>query len=210
MGVSLSAGGAFQWLRDALSPLVDGKLDYAGLVDLAREAPAGSEGLLFLPYLLGERSPHVAPEATGTWIGLTPMHKLPHLSRSVIEGVVLNLREILAVAMDAGLDCTRVVASGGGTNDPLWLQTMADVFNRDVCTVAGAGEGGAYGAVMAAGVGAGHWPDLEDAASRVRETQRLSPDPERAARYETIFQAHRGLYGHLREAFADVATAQAA
>src|SRR5690606_2649821 len=107
MGVSLCAGGAFQWLRDTLSPLAD-DLDYDRMVELARSAPAGSGNLLFLPYLLGERCPHVAPEATATWVGLTPMHGAGHLVRSVMEGVVLNLREILSICADAGLPCEQV------------------------------------------------------------------------------------------------------
>jgi xylulokinase len=211
MGVTLAAGGALQWLRDLLAPIAGAEhIDYGRLIELARDAPPGSEGLLFLPYLLGERSPHVAPEATAAWVGLTPLHGAPHLVRSVIEGVLLNVREILDVCVRAGLECTRVVASGGATNDELWLTTLADVFGRDVSTMAGAGEGGAYGAAMVAGVGAGHWPSLEDAAGNVREARRFQPDPGRAARYERIFQAHRGLYGHLREAHADVAVAQGA
>jgi xylulokinase len=205
MGVSLSAGGAFQWLRDVLSH--DQKLDFGQLIALAKTAPPGSEGLLFLPYLLGERSPHVAPEASAAWLGLTPLHGTPHLVRSVIEGVLLNLREILAVCMEAGLECTRIVASGGATRDEFWLQSLADVLGQDVVTVAGASEGGAHGAAMAAGVGTGHWSSLEDATSRVRETDRFTPDSGRAAEYERIFAGHRALYGHLREAFGDVAAA---
>jgi len=211
MGVSLSAGGAFQWARDALSPLAgDEPLSFGRLIELAKTSPPGAKGLLFLPYLLGERSPHVAPDATATWIGLTPMHDIADLVRSVIEGVLLNLREILAVCQEAGLDATRIVASGGATNDPFWLQMLADILNQDVVTVVGAGEGGASGAAMAAGVGTGHWASLEEAAGQVREAQAFSPDPERAAVYEQVFQGHRRLYGHLSAAFEDVALAQRA
>ena len=210
MGVSLSAGGAFAWARDALSPLVGGRqIEFRELIALARSSPPGANGLMFLPYLLGERSPHVAPEASATWIGLTPMNGIADMVRSVVEGVILNLREILAVCGEAGLNPTRVVASGGATNDPFWLELLADVLNTRVVTVAGAGEGGAYGAAMAAGVGTGHWATLEDAAGQVRETQGFDPDPERAAVYERVFQGHRRLYGHLGDAFADVAAAQA-
>jgi xylulokinase len=210
MGVSLSAGGAFSWARDALTPLLDGeKLDFRQLIELARKSPPGAKGLLFLPYLLGERSPYVAPEASAAWIGLTPMHDISDMIRSVVEGVLLNLREILAVCKEAGLDPTRVVASGGATNDPFWLELLTDILNERVVTTTGSGEGGAYGAAMAAGVGTGHWGTLEEAAGQVRETQAFEPDPERAARYEQVFAAHRQLYGHLREAFGDVAMAQA-
>jgi xylulokinase len=208
MGVSLMAGGALQWLRDALRPLLgDRGLGYDRLVALARESPPGANGLLFLPYLTGERSPHVAPEATAVWIGLTPMHRIGDMVRSVMEGVLLNLREILAVCIDAGLDCTRVVASGGATSDPFWLALLADILGRDVVTVTGAAEGGAHGAAMVAGVGTGHWRSLEAAADTVRESGRHTPDPERSAAYERIFEGHRALYGHLGDAFADTARA---
>jgi D-xylulose kinase len=208
MGVSLSAGGAFAWARDALSPLVGRQIPFKDLVQLARTSPPGSKGLLFLPYLLGERSPHVAPEASATWIGLTPMHDISDMVRSVVEGVLLNLREILAVCQEAGLEATRIVASGGATNDPFWLEMLADILDTRVVTVAGAGEGGAYGAAMAAGVGLGHWADLEEAAGQVRETDHFDPDPERARTYDRVFQGHRALYGHLKEAYGDVQAAQ--
>jgi xylulokinase len=209
MGVSLSAGGAFAWARDALSPLVGGRqIPFKELVQLARTSPPGAKGLLFLPYLLGERSPHVAPEASAAWIGLTPMHDVADMIRSVVEGVLLNLREILAVCKDAGLEADRIVASGGATNDPFWLEMLADILDTRVVTVAGAGEGGAYGAAMAAGVGLGHWATLEDAAHQVRETDHFDPDPERARTYDRVFAGHRALYGHLREAFGDVQAAQ--
>jgi xylulokinase len=208
MGVSLSAGGAFAWARDALRPLVGGEqLPFTTLIDLARKSPAGSKGLLFLPYLLGERSPHVAPEASAAWIGLTPMHDVSDMVRSVVEGVLLNLREIVAVAAEAGLEPTKIVASGGATNDPFWLEMLTDILGTTVVTVAGAPEGGAQGAAMAAGVGTGFWGTLEDAAGQVRETHAFEPDPERQATYERVFAAHRRLYGHLGAAFEDVAAA---
>jgi xylulokinase len=209
MGVSLSAGGAFAWARDALTPLLGGtQIGFGELVELARQSPPGAKGLLFLPYLLGERSPHVAPEASAAWLGLTPMHDMTDMIRSVIEGVLFNLREILAVCREAGLDPTRVVASGGATNDPFWLEMLADIFNQRVVTVAGASEGGAYGAAMTAGVGSGHWATLEEAAGQVRESQSFEPDPERARIYDRVFQGHRRLYGHLGDVFRDVAMAQ--
>src|SRR5690606_17821859 len=96
-------------------------VSFERLVALAREVEPGSRGLMFLPYLLGERSPHLAPEATAAWLGLTPMHDLGHLARSVMEGVLLNLREILEICRQSGVVADRVVASGGAANEPLWL-----------------------------------------------------------------------------------------
>jgi xylulokinase len=208
MGVSLVAGGAFQWLRDALRPLVGSQLEYGALVELARQAPPGSEGLLFLPYLLGERCPHVAPDARGSWVGLTPMHSAAHLSRSVLEGVLLNLREIVEVCESTGLDCQEVRVSGGATVEPLWLQMLADVLQREVVTVTGAAEGGAYGAALLAGVGTGDLGTLTDAAALVRETSRYAPDAGNAEVYARSFTIHRRLYDTLEPTFAELAGAE--
>jgi len=208
MGVSLSAGGAFQWLRDALAPATTtGPVTLERLSTLAREIGPGSEGLLFLPYLLGERSPHVAPTASASWVGLTPMHHLGHIARSVMEGVVLNMREILEVCLQAGLPCDRVVASGGATKETLWLQILADVLNRETVTVTGVTEGGAYGAALAAGVGTGWWSDLADAAGVLSVERTFTPDPATVAVYDEIFDRHRRLYDGLRPLFADAVPA---
>ncbi|MBL1066875.1 xylulokinase [Streptomyces sp. 7-21] len=203
MGVSLAAGGAFHWLRDALAPAhEDAPVSFERLVALAREVEPGSRGLMFLPYLLGERSPHLAPEATAAWLGLTPMHDLGHLARSVMEGVLLNLREILEICRQSGVVADRVVASGGAANEPLWLQMLADVLGRETVTVTGAAEGGAYGAALVAGVGSGQWANLEEALGAVRVEQTYQPAAEAAAAYDTLFGEHRQLYPRLASAFA--------
>ena len=195
MGVSLGAGGAFQWLRDALTPLNDSeKLTFQRLVDLARDIEPGSQGVLFLPYLLGERSPHVAPDASASLVGLSQFHHIGHISRAVIEGVLLNMREILEVCLEAGLQTDRIIASGGATNEPLWLQTLADILGRDVVTVTGASEGGAYGAALTAGVGAGVWPDLSAALQQIEVEDTYSADSEASKRYDVVFEAHRALF----------------
>ena len=209
MGVSLGAGGAFHWLRDALRPLAGAAFDYPQLVDLARTAPAGSEGLLFLPYLTGERSPHVAPDARATWVGLTPRHDVGHLSRSVMEGVLLNLRRIVEVCEQQGLDCSQVRVSGGATVEPLWMQLLADIMQREVVTVTGASEGGAYGAALLAAVGAGEFATLAEAAELVQETERFLPDPALAAVYDPLYAAHRDLFAALEPTFAALAAAEA-
>jgi xylulokinase len=206
MGVSLSAGGAFQWLRDALAPATTtDPVTYDRLVKLAKEIEPGSEGLLFLPYLLGERSPHVAPDASASWIGLTPLHHLGHLARSVMEGVLLNMREILEVCREAGLRCERIVASGGATTEELWLQLLADVLDRETLTVTGAAEGGAFGAALAAGVGTGMWRDLEEALGVLTVQRTFVPERRTARTYDEVFARHRVLYDGLRPLFAEVA-----
>ncbi|SFS99447.1 xylulokinase [Saccharopolyspora flava] len=202
MGVSLSAGGAFQWLRDALAPVAATEpISFDRLISLAKAVDPGSDGLRFLPYLLGERSPHVAPEATGTWVGLTPIHHAGHLARSVMEGVLLNLREILEVCRDAGLECERVIASGGATSESLWLQMLADVLDREIDVVTASSEGGAYGAALAAGVGSGRWRDFDEALAGVGVERTFAPEREPARVYDRIFPVHRGLYDGLRPVY---------
>ncbi|GAA4617766.1 xylulokinase [Saccharopolyspora hordei] len=203
MGVSLSAGGALQWLRDALAPATTtDPVSFEQLVRLAKEVEPGCNGLLFLPYLLGERSPHVAPEATAAWVGLTPMHHIGHMARSVMEGVLLNMREILEVCRQAGLECERVVASGGATSGSLWLQLLADVLDREAVTVTGSSEGGAYGAALAAGVGTGQWRDFDEALAGVKVERTFVPQQATAQEYDRIFQTHRRLYDELKPVYA--------
>lgn len=201
MGVSLAAGGAFQWLRDALAPAHESEpVAFERLVALAASVEPGAQGLRFLPYLLGERSPHLAPDATAAWLGLTPLHHLGHMARSVMEGVLLNMREILEVCRSAGVRCDRVVASGGAANEPLWLQMLADVLGRETVTVTGAAEGGAYGAALVAGVGSGRWRDLDEALAAIRVEDAYKPAAAAATAYEVVFADHRRLYPQLRTA----------
>jgi len=210
MGVTLSAGGAFQWFRDAFTPL-DGsrQLTFEKLIALAKEVEPGAGGVLFLPYLLGERSPYIAPDASASFVGLSQMHNAGHMSRAVIEGVLMNMREILEICVDAGLQTDQIIASGGATNEPLWLQLLADVLGREVVTVTGASEGGAYGAALAAGVGAGVWPDLPSALGQVEVERTFTPDPAAHERYETVFAAHRRLHGALGDVYGVVAAGAA-
>src|SRR5690606_17888463 len=159
------------------------------------------DGLLFLPYLLGERSPHIAPEASACWVGLTPMHKLGHLARSVMEGVLLNMREILEVCTQAGVPCERIVASGGASSEGRWLQMLADVLNRETVTVTGAAEGGAYGAALAAGVGSGVWRDFDEALKGVSVERTFVPQQANAETYDRVFAVHRNLYTNLQPVY---------
>jgi len=206
MGVSLTSGGAFQWLRNALAPIADMRgLSYERLVEVAREAPPGSGGLLFMPYLLGERCPHEAPDARGGWIGLNALHSVHHLSRSVVEGVLLSLREIVDLCADAGLEWDEIRASGGATAERFWTQTLADVLQQDIVLVTGASQGGAFGAALLAAVGTGNWRSLDDASSVIQETDRISPNPDLAALYEQLHQVHSRLLQTLMPSFLKIA-----
>ncbi len=206
MGVSLNAGGTFEWLRQALAhvgPSLEA-VSYERMVDLAREAPAGSAGLLFLPYLLGERCPHVSPRGRGSWVGLTAEHSGSHLVRSVMEGVLLNLRAIGELCQAAGLGCSELRVSGGATSEPFWLQLLADVTQREVVTVTAAAEGGAYGAVLAAGVGSGRWASLDEAIGSLDIASRHTPDTQLANLYRARYETFRSLHGALSQTFEQI------
>ena len=207
MGVTLTAGGAFEWLKQALASVspATGALSFERMISMAREAPAGSGGLLFLPYLLGERCPHVAADGRAAWIGLTSMHGGPHLVRSVMEGVLLNIRTIAALCVSSGLACDEIRASGGAMSEPFWSQLLADVLQREVTTVTGAAEGGAYGAVLAAGVGSGWWTTLDEAVATLEVTSRTAPDRALDPLYASRFSTFRGLYDALQPVMAQIA-----
>lgn len=204
MGVTLNGGGAFQWWRDALAALPNGP-DFNAMVALAEAVAPGAGGLLFLPSLLGERCPHVAPEARGAWVGLTRAHDLRHMTRAVMEGVLLNLRAILDLVVASGAPAMTLRASGGATASPVWLQLLADVTGREVSTVTGAAEGGAYGAALLAGVGGGVWQSLEQAVDVIRECDTARPRPQAAARYDALYPIHAGLHGALQASAARLA-----
>jgi xylulokinase len=205
MGVSLSAAGGLHWLTETLQQLPGAEnLTFGALIALAREVPPGAEGLLFLPYLVGERAPHYAPAASAAWVGLTRRHELGHMVRSVIEGALLNMREILETFAELGISCDRIVASGGATRDPFWLQTMADVFGAEVVTMTGSSEGGAYGAAVIAGVGAGTWASIDDVFADLRVSSTWTPDPANSDQYSQVFAGHRRLFAHFTDIYRDI------
>ena len=190
MSVMLSAAGSLRWFRDAIAP---GEA-FADLVASAAEVPAGSEGLWFLPYLTGERSPHPDPLARGAFIGLTVTHDRRHMARAVLEGVAYGLRDGFDLMTAAGLPRPdQVRASGGGTASPLWRQILADVLVAEIATVATT-EGAAYGAALLAMVGAG-WYASTPSATRalVSATPVAEPGPD-AATYATRHALYRELY----------------
>jgi xylulokinase len=198
MGVMLSAAGSLRWYRDTLAPGVD----YEALLAPAAQVPPGSEGLLFLPYLTGERTPHADPLARGAFVGLTVRHRQAHLTRAVLEGVAFGLRDSLALIRSAGLQqIDQVRVSGGGAQSPLWRQILADVLGVELVTV-NTSEGAAYGAALLAGVGAGLWPDVDTACqATIRQTGTTDPDQAAMASYDQAYGLYRQLYPALRPAF---------
>jgi xylulokinase len=197
MSVMLSAAGSLRWFRDAVAP---GEA-FGPLVEAAGEAPPGSGGLLFLPYLSGERSPHPDPLARGAFVGLTLAHDRRHLTRAVLEGVAFGLRDGLDLMVDAGMSRPEEIrASGGGTASPLWRQILADVLGAEIATVSTT-EGAASGAGLLAAVGAGWFPSVDAAADAlVTATPAAGPGPD-ATRYAALHVLYRGLYPALRPSF---------
>jgi xylulokinase len=198
MGVMLSAAGSLRWHRDTFAP----QASYDELLAPAVDIPLGSDGLLFLPYLTGERTPYPDPLARGAFVGLTVRHTLPHLTRAVLEGVAFGLRDSFELMESAGLaGIEQVRVSGGGARSPLWRQILADIFDAELVTV-NTTEGAAYGAALLAGVGAGHWPDVDAAcAAAIQVTGRVSPVAEQARAYEPFYDQYRALYPALKPTF---------
>jgi len=204
MGVMLSAAGSLQWYRDTLAPGI-------GFDDLLKEAesvPAGSEGLQFLPYLSGERTPHPDPLARGAFIGLTLRHGRGHLTRAVLEGVAFGLKDSFGLMEQAGLgEIRQVRASGGGTKSALWRQILASVLGAELATVNTA-EAGAYGAALLAAVGAGAWPNVVSACqATVKTSAATRPDLAQVAAYCSAYAVYRELYPALKPFFGALAGA---
>jgi xylulokinase len=197
MAVTLSAGGAFGWLRNTLRQTGASDLSYDNLTAAAANVPAGAEGLIFLPYLSGERTPHLDPLARGAFVGLTTRHGIGHMARAVMEGVTFSLRDGIEIMRELGVPTTDVRATGGGGKSPLWRQMQADIYNAPVSTLA-AEEGPAYGAALLAGVGTGHFADVNDAVTRcVRVVATTQPNPAMVAKYNQIYAIYRTMYSHL-------------
>ncbi|MBP8996666.1 MAG: xylulokinase [Anaerolineaceae bacterium] len=198
MGVMLSAAGSLQWFRDTLAP---GE-DFDTLMKEAETVPAGCEGLQFLPYLSGERTPHPDPNARGAFIGLTLRHHRSSLTRSVLEGVAFGLKDGFMLIQEAGLPSfTQIRASGGGTKSALWRQILASVLNYELVTV-NTSEGAAFGAALLAGVGAGAWSDVLSACHQtIRVTARTLPNPQDVVVYQHSYSLYRDLYPALRTSF---------
>ena len=210
MGVMLSAAGSFQWYRNELgqaemqSEAAGGSDAYDALTKLAAEAPPGSEGLLFLPYLSGERTPYPDPNARGSFVGLTLRHGRSHLTRAVLEGVSYGLNDSLSLMRRLGVEPDRVILSGGGARSPFWRQMLADVFAAR-CELVNATEGAAYGAALLAAVGAGIHESVEAACKAcIRVTDQTEVGSNKDV-YADYYPRYRALYPALREEFSALA-----
>lgn len=204
MGVTQGAGLSLRWVRDNIGLPERAMERWAG-VDayelLAREAAfvsPGSEGLIFLPYLQGERTPHLDPYARGGWIGLTASHNRRHLVRSVLEGVAFSLKDCFGIIREQGMPIEQVRATGGGAKSALWRQIIADILGVELVTTS-ATEGPAFGAALLAGVASGVYTSVQDACeTTVRIVEYTAPRPELAGVYAQAYETYRALYPALR------------
>lgn len=211
MGVTQAAGGSLQWWRNTMAAAetavagVTGEDAYDILAREAAAVPAGSEGCIFLPYLMGERTPHTDPWARGVFFGLTPRHGRGHLVRAVMEGVALSLRDCLDLIEGLGCPVAQVRLTSGGARSPLWRQIHANVFGRPVRTLAGS-EGPASGAAVLAAVGTGAFSTVAEACGAwLRPGDEVRPEPDAVAAYIEQGEVFRALYDALRPVFRAVA-----
>ena len=205
MGVVLSAGAALGWFRQVLSGPGGTPLTYDELIAEATDTPPGADGLTFLPYLTGERTPHADSNARGVFAGMHTGHHRGHLVRAVLEGVVFALQDSLELMRDLGVDATEAVAVGGGARSAVWRQMQADVLSVPVVTVGPSG-GAPYGAAVLAAVGSGEFASVKGACrSWIRPLNRMEPNPETADAYGEAYERYRSLYPRLKPHFAEQA-----
>jgi xylulokinase len=211
MGVMLSSGGSLRWLRDALYPRETAEARAAGLepydtltAEAAGVAP-GAEGLLFLPYLTGERVPHPDPKARGAFVGLGLGHGRSHMARAVLEGIAFGLRDNLDLIRALGVPVEELRLTGGGAKSPLWRQILAAVLEAPLRLLA-VDEGPAFGAAILAAAGTGHFPDVPAAcAAMVRPAEGVAVDPSLAGAYQKYLPVFRKAYIQLKPVFPELA-----
>ena len=200
MGVTQSAGYSLRWFRDQFGAGGDPAGDaYERLMTEADAAPAGADGLLWAPYLMGERTPYLDPLARGALVGISATHTRAHVIRAILEGVAFSLRDTLTIFAELKIPVESIRLSGGGARGSLWRQIQADIFGMPV-GVLEVEEGPAYGAALLAGVGVGAWPTVEKACdATVRVSKRIEPSPENVALMNRQYVAYRKLYPALRD-----------
>jgi xylulokinase len=195
MGVTQAAGLSLRWFRDQFGIREHGKVEsYDGLMCEASKAATGSDGLLWAPYLMGERTPYLDPTARGMLVGLTASHTRAHVIRAILEGVAFSLRDTFTLFQGIDVPVHKIRLGGGGARSPLWRQIQADVYGQQVETVE-AEEGAAYGAAILAGVGVKAWPSVDEACKAVvRVAGSVSPNPNDAETMRKSYTAYRRIY----------------
>ena len=211
MGAVLAAGGSFQWFRNKLGEqetkdAKKKKVDpYELLTAKAAEAPPGCEGLFFLPYITGERTPHADPDARGAWIGLSTRHGRNELVRAVMEGATYAMKDSFEIIKDLGVPIKEVRLSGGGARSSFWRQMQADIYDHDVCTI-NASEGPAFGVALLAGVGTGVFKDIGQACeATIRVVTRTKANRKNAKIYARYYPIFQDLYRSLKNDYKKIA-----
>jgi xylulokinase len=212
MGVNLTSGGSLQWWVDSilrgLSGIPDNKRYDAATAE-AQQVAAGSNGLVFLPYLNGERTPHADPTARGSFVGMNLTHTRGHMTRSVMEGITFALRDSLEIIESLGVPVRQIRASGGGSTNPMWRQMQADVFGKKITTLQ-VEQGPAYGVALLAAVGDGAYRSIESACKATIEiAEETAPNRAATKNYDRIFPIYRDLYGQLKDSMAALSKYQA-
>jgi xylulokinase len=203
MGVTQAAGLSLRWFRDrwGSSSSPSGGDPYEKLTAEAASVPPGSDGLLWAPYLMGERTPHLDADARGALVGLTASHTRAHIVRAILEGVAFSLKDTFTIFEEMKVPVKSIRLGGGGARSPLWRQIQADVYDHEVEMVE-AEEGAAYGAAILAGVGAKIWPTVDAACdSTVRVVHRIQPNPANAEAMQKNYAAYRRIYPAVKSIF---------
>lgn len=199
MGVTQGAGLSLRWFRDQFGAgKDDGRDPYERLTEEAAQAPPGADGLLWAPYLMGERTPHLDPKARAAFVGITAQHTSAHVIRAIMEGVAFSLRDSITLFKQIGVPIESIRLGGGGARSPLWQQIQADIYGQPVELIE-AEEGAAYGAALLAGVGIEHWKSVDEACeTSVRVKKTVSPNPQVATLMNQRYEEYRKLYPALR------------
>ena len=195
MGVTQGAGLSLRWFRDQFGAgKEDGRDPYERLTEEAAKTPPGADGLLWAPYLMGERTPHLDPNARGALVGITAQHTRAHIIRAILEGVAFSLRDSLTLFQEIGVPIGPIRLGGGGARSPLWQQIQADIYGMPVELIE-TDEGAAYGAALLAGVGIESWPSVEAACETVvRVAKRIHPNPKTVELMSLQYNEYRKLY----------------
>ncbi len=211
MGVTLAAAGSLKWYRENFGPSKQiaekypDKKSYQLLDMQAENVAPGSDGLVFLPYLSGERTPHADPNARGVFFGISYIHGQDHFVRSILEGVAFSQFDCLSLMKEAGITSDKVILFGGGARSRIWKQIVADIFSTKIVTL-NVEEGPSYGGALLAGVGAGIYKSVQEATQKViKEVEEISPNAENIEKYDSIYSIYRSLYSDLKEDFARLA-----
>ncbi len=203
MGVMLSAGGSLRWLREVLKRLKS-EINYNDMTALAEKAPIGADGLYFLPYLTGERTPHFDPYARGVFFGINLGHSLEHIIRAVLEGVSFGLRDSVEIMREQKIFIQRFYLTGGGAKSDFWAQILADILKAPIFRLE-VDEGPSFGSALLAMVGTGRFSSVQEAVkATLKLKDEIQPNPKNSEHYDTLYAKWRSLYPSLKEKFREV------